>query len=155
MSLKKIISHIVLIGSLLIASPAGAVSKHMSSSVESAIKISQTNNKHPAYSNKWYAPIWAFGPKVREVFTCIIHRESRSTWSRPKVDDGTYYQYGIFQINWSANIWQKYVEPILHITLQQANAREQALGAAIIFRIDGYFPWKFDGCPEEFGYYYP
>ncbi len=157
MSLKKIISHTVIIGSLLISTPVGAINNHSDSTVKAVNKISQmTHDKYNLLSirNKWYEPIWKLGPKVIKVFTCIIYRESRSTWSRPKVVDTSSGQYGIFQINWYAGIWQKYVEPVLHISLQDANAHQQALGAALIFRVDGYFPWKFDGCPQAFGYYY-
>jgi hypothetical protein len=146
-SLKKLISHTVIIGSLLIATPAGAVSK-LGSPVKAENEISH------AVSSKWYEPIWKFGPKAIQVFTCILYRESRSTWSRPDVKDGTDAQYGIFQINWSAGIWQKYAEPTLHIDIQGASAHQQALGVALIFKVDGYFPWKMDGCPEKYGYYY-
>lgn len=149
MSLKKLISHTVLIGSLLIATPAGAINNHIKSSVNAQNKISHV------VSNKWYEPIWKFGPKVRQVFTCIIHTESRSTWLQPNINDGSDAQYGIFQINWSAGIWQKYAEPILHIVIQGASAHQQALGVALIFKLDGYFPWRFDGCPQKFGYNYP
>ena len=162
MSLKKLISHIIFIGFLLVATPAGAINKHIDSSVNTVNQISLLSNRVSTLSSKqfilndkWYQPIWNLGPKVRRVFTCIIYRESRSTWETPKVSDGTYDQYGIFQINWGAGIWQKYVEPNLHITVQKANAYQQALGVALIFRADGYFPWKYDGCPQQFGYFYP
>lgn len=157
MSLKKIISSTVIIGSLLAATPVGAVNKQISSQVKAENKFSQTNiTRYDLISkqNRWYEPIWELGPKAIRVFTCIIYRESRSTWSHPKTHDGSYGQYGIFQINWYAGIWQKYVEPVLHVTLQSATAHQQALGVNLIFKNDGYFPWKFDGCPQVFGYNY-
>ncbi len=157
MSLKRIISHTVIIGSLLAATPAGAVNKHINSPGRAISNVSPTNTKSfhtPIKHPRWYEPIWKLGKEPTKVFTCIIYRESRSTWLHPKTNDGSYGQYGIFQINWFANIWQKYVEPVLHITLQRANAYQQATGAALIFRVDGYFPWKFDGCPQAFGYFY-
>ena len=155
MSLKKLILHTVIIGSLLIATPVGAISKHIDSPVNAANKISHIDSKQNSINNKWYEPIWKFGPKVRQVFTCILYSESRSTWSRPKIKDGSPAQYGIFQINWSAGIWQKYAEPTLHIVIKGASAYQQALGISLIFKVDGYYPWRSDGCPQKFGYYYP
>jgi hypothetical protein len=102
---------------------------------------------------KWYAPIFALGPKARAFFTCVIHAESRSTWKHPKTHDGDPAypgQYGIFQFTWPSqnNAWDAYVLPTIHVEPRYASAYQQAEGAAIIWKMgDEKQVWSlWDGC---------
>jgi len=104
-------------------------------------------------AHKWYAPIFALGPKARAFFTCVLHIESRSTWSRPDTHDGDAAypgQYGIFQFTWPSknNAWDAYVFPKLHVEPRYASAYQQAEGAAIIWKMgDEIQTWTLtDGC---------
>jgi len=101
----------------------------------------------------WYSPIFDLGPKARSFFTCVIVRESRSTWKHPDTHDGDPAypgQYGIFQITWPSrnNAWDAYVYPVIHVEPRYASAYQQAQGAAILWKIgDAMQTWgKWDGC---------
>jgi len=102
---------------------------------------------------KWYSPIWSLGPKARAFFTCVMWRESRSTWTHPSTHDGDPAypgQYGIFQFSWPSqnNAWDAYVYPKLHVEPRYASAFQQSEGAAIMWKIgDAYQTWTlWDGC---------
>lgn len=102
---------------------------------------------HQPAGTTWFAPIAKLGPNAWRFFTCVIYAESRSTWAHPHTVDVAGDQYGIFQISIGARIWQAYVLPFFHVALQTANAYQQAVGAALIYRVDGTYPWaRFDGC---------
>ena len=88
----------------------------------------------------WYSPIFNLGPKARTFFTCVIYRESRSTWDHPVTHDGDAAypgQFGIFQFVWpsSNNTWDAYVFPVLHVEPRFASARQQAEAAAILWKL--------------------
>lgn len=150
MSLKKLISHTVIIGSLLIATPVGAVTKHIHSSVKTVNKISHALSN----TQKWYEPLLTL-PNQTTVM-CILHNESRSTLEHPNLGDdngngsNTKFgeQSGIFQMsNGLDGVWDKYVLPVLHVLIWKASAYQQAEGFAIVVRLDSYLPWtRFDGC---------
>jgi len=151
-SLKKLISHTVIIGSLLIATPVGAVTKHINSPVKTVKRISHviSNNK------KWYEPLLSLPDQP--IIMCILHNESRSTLEHPNLGDdngngttvnnNTGEQSGIFQMNNGLKgVWDLYVMPVLHVLIWKASAYQQAEGFAIVVHKDGYLPWThFDGC---------
>jgi inorganic pyrophosphatase len=102
---------------------------------------------------KWYAPIFALGPRAKAFFTCVIKVESRSTWTKPNTHDGDPAypgQYGIFQMTWPSanNAWDAYVFPTLHVEPRYASALQQAKGAAILWKTgDAVQTWSlWDGC---------
>lgn len=102
---------------------------------------------------KWYSPIFDLGPKARSFFTCVLFRESRSTWTHPNTHDGDRAypgQYGIYQFTWPSpnNAWDAYVFPKLHVEPRYASAFQQSEGAAIIWKMgDEIQTWTFsDGC---------
>ena len=108
---------------------------------------------HYVYKIHWYAPIFALGAKARAFFTCVIHVETRSTWTHPSTHDGdTAYpgQYGIFQFVWPSqnNAWDAYIFPAIHVEPRYASAYQQAEGAAIIWKMgDEIQTWSLtDGC---------
>lgn len=102
---------------------------------------------------KWYSPIFVLGPKARAFFTCVLWRESRSTWTHPNTHDGDAAypgQYGIFQFSWPSqnNAWDAYVYPRLHVEPRYASAYQQSQGAAIMWELgDAKQTWGlWDGC---------
>ena len=101
----------------------------------------------------WYSPIFALGQKARTFFTCVIHTESRSTWTHPNTHDGDPAypgQYGLFQFVWPSqnNAWDAYIFPVIHVEPRYASAYQQAEGAAIIWKLgDATNTWTpYDGC---------
>jgi hypothetical protein len=91
-------------------------------------------------SPHWYSPIFALGPQAKDFFTCVLQRESRSTWTTPDTHDGDPAypgQYGLFQFVWPSknNAWDAYIFPVLHVEPRYASAYQQAEGAAILWRL--------------------
>jgi hypothetical protein len=104
-------------------------------------------------STHWYSPIFELGPKAIAFYSCVIYRESRSTWNHPKTHDGDAAypgQFGLFQFVWPSknNIWDAYIYPILHVEPRYASAFEQSEGAAILWKMgDAVHNWApYDGC---------
>lgn len=143
LKLKRLLLNLLLAASLCVSMTTVAFP-----TISSASSTSSS-----AYSGHWYAPIWALGPKARTFFTCVIHVESRSTWTHPNTHDGDPAlpgQYGIFQFTWPSqnNAWDAYIFPKLHVEPRYASAYQQAEGAAIMWKIgDAYQTWTlWDGC---------
>ena len=158
MSLKKLISHTVIIGSLLIATPVGAVSKHISSPVKAGDKISHVISKH-----KWYEPLLAL--PSRSTVVCILKAESTSTMLHPNLgDNNNKYQYGPFQFttilwnrwSWVAGVGKKMtswylgtlsLDHAVTIPAYKSTLYQQAKVFATVVRNDGYGMWtRFDNC---------
>ena len=99
-----------------------------------------------AHTTRWFQPIMELPRTAIHTFTCIIWAESRSTWEHPNLTDNNRWgSSGIFQIEqgtWA--VWAARVG--LHMKVWQASPYQQALGAASIWRHDGFAPWRWDGC---------
>jgi hypothetical protein len=86
----------------------------------------------------WYYAIQHAGPVIFARFTCIIWRESRSTWAHPNLGDNNRYgSSGIFQFEDST--WLRRSGFKFHVWL--ASPRQQAIGALNLERADGFGPW--------------
>ena len=155
MSLKKLISHTVIIGSLLFATPVGASDKHINSSVNTVNK-----NSH-IIRHKWYEPLLRL--PYRSTVVCILNAESRSTMAHPNLGDRNPYQYGVFQFttilwnrwSWVAKVGAKrstwYLGTLdlnaVTIPAYKATLYQQAMVFATVVRNDGYGMWtRFDEC---------
>jgi hypothetical protein len=82
-----------------------------------------------------------------QTFRCVIHDESTSTYTHPNLGDNNSDggSSGIFQIE--SALWDEWA-PLagLHMKVWQATPYQQAEGAAMIYRHDGFEPWFDDGC---------
>lgn len=90
-------------------------------------------------------PIAHIAPHLQRIFTCIIWRESRSTWSHPNVlDVSRYGSSGIFQME--PVLWNRWSSKAgVRSPLWRATVLEQEQVAVEVYRHDGFSPWK-DGC---------
>lgn len=158
MSLKKLISHTIIIGSLLAATPAGATYKHIDSFVKTGNKIS-----HGIKPNKvvWYKPLLTL--PNRSTIACIMWNESRSTLAHPNRNDKNPYQFGPFQFtpilwnrwSWVAKVgtktssWYLGTVSLMAVTIPayKATLYQQAKVFATVARNDGLMMWtRFDNC---------
>jgi hypothetical protein len=156
-SLKKLISHTIIIGSLLVPTPAGAVSKHIDNSVKVVNKISHAIHEQ----SKWYEPLLRL--PSRSTIVCILEAESKSTMAHPNLKDRNPYQFGVFQFtpilwnrwSWVAGVGRKTASWYLGslsldavtIPAYRATLNQQAKVFATVVRNDGYGMWtRFDGC---------
>ena len=155
MSLKKLISHTIIIGSLLAANPAGVVNKH----INNPAKIESKNSHVVKY--KWYEPLLTL--PNRSTVVCILNAESRSTLDHPNLNDKNPYQYGVFQFtpilwnrwSWVAKVgartssWYLGALALNAVTIPayKATLYQQATVFATVIRNDGFLMWtRFDGC---------
>jgi hypothetical protein len=94
-------------------------------------------------SKPWFSPLAHVGVNAWRTFTCVIRRESNSTWSHPNLGDNNRYgSSGVFQIEdatWLARSGFRF-----HVW--QASPYQQAVGAFNLWRADGFAPWVSDGC---------
>jgi hypothetical protein len=156
-SLKKLISHTVIIGSLLIATPVGAVTKH----IHSHVKAEQKKSHVLSSTKKWYEPLLTL--PNQSTIMCILKHESQSTEEHPNLGDNDPYQFGVFQFtpilwnrwSWVAGVgtktisWFKGSISLTAVTIPayKATLLQQAKVFATVARNDGYGMWvRFDGC---------
>ena len=93
-------------------------------------------------AGRFWGPMLALPKPVRAEFSCILWRESRSTFQHLNLKDVSRWgSSGIFQI-----------EPVLwnarsgfNLPIWKATPYQQELGAIQIWRVDGFGPWQ-DGC---------
>lgn len=98
---------------------------------------------------RWFAPILALPATSVATFQCIIKHESRSTFAHPNLGDNArgnlYTSSGIFQIIpllW--NRWGPFAG--VFVPVWRATPYQQALVAVEISKVDGFSPWRSDGC---------
>jgi hypothetical protein len=133
------VSMFALVG--LIPSPQVSGATQTTTSISVSVTTTSTTHVVPVSAlPKWYAPIFALGPRAKAFFTCVINVESRSTWTKPNTHDGDPAypgQYGLYQFTWPSqnNAWDAYVYPKLHIEPRYASAYEQSEGAAILWKL--------------------
>lgn len=156
MSLKKLISHAIIIGSLLASAPAGAAnSKYVNSYAKAVYKNPLT------IKQKWFEPLLSL--PNRSTIICILNAESTSTMAHPNLGDTNPYQYGIFQFTpilwnrwaWVAKVgkrrstWYLGTLDINAVTIPayKSTLYQQALVFAEVIKNDGFLMWtRFDGC---------
>lgn len=165
MSFKKLISHTVIIGSLLLTTPTGAStvstgvlnSKHIHSLANAINK----NSKMLKQQHRWFEPL--LNLPNRSIIICILYAESRSTLAHPNLGDTNPYQYGPFQFtpilwnrwSWVAKVgtksrtWHLGTLDINAVTIPayRATLYQQAAVFSVVVKHDGFTMWtRFDGC---------
>lgn len=90
-------------------------------------------------------PIAHVAPWIQRVFTCIIWRESRSTWAHPNLKDVSRWgSSGIFQME--PVLWNRWAPVIgISVPIWRASVLQQERVAVEVYRHDGFAPWR-DGC---------
>ena len=93
-------------------------------------------------------PIANIAPRFQRIFTCIIMRESRSTWAHPHLADVSKVgSSGIFQFeNGPHQVWSRWAPKVgVFVPVWKATVLQQEQVAVEVMRHDGFSPWK-DGC---------
>lgn len=92
-------------------------------------------------------PIANIAPWMRAVATCIIKRESGSTWAHMNLDVSKTGSSGIFQFeNGSHQAWWRWAPKIgVYVQVWQATVLQQEQVFVEVVRHDGFAPWT-DGC---------
>lgn len=96
---------------------------------------------------RWFQPIMELPKPAIATFTCIIRRESTSTWLHPNLGDNNADggSSGIFQIE--SPLWDEWAPRAgIHVRVWQATPYQQAKVAATIYHYDGFGRWADDGC---------
>lgn len=94
-----------------------------------------------ASTHHFWGPMLALPKSVRATFSCILWKESRSTFNHLNLGDNSKVgSSGIFQIEES--LWL--ARSGFKIPVWQATPFQQEVGAINIYKADGFHPWSAD-----------
>ena len=139
MKLLRTLAPLIAVASTITAVPASAGTTTITTTVRIAA---------PPRAIYGMGPIAHIAPRLRAVFTCIIARESRSTWAHPNLADVSKTgSSGIFQFENGPNqVWSRWAPTVgVRVPVWKATILQQEQVAVAVYRHDGFAPWT-DGC---------